>query len=307
LLTRWTWRRSLAALALLAVLACALCASTYRIFGNFWDEPEHIAAGLVLIDRGEYRYDVQHPPLARLAAAIGPYLAGARFSHDPDPIGDVAGQALLYHSRASYDTLLTLARVGMLPFLLLLLGSTFLWMRHWYGDPAALLALVFLVSCPVLLGHASLVALDVPVTALIMASLYLLLRWFETPTLARGTALGVACGLAVATKMSAIPFIGVASLALGLLRLAFLRRTPAATPLRSQWAPRLISLAPGVLLGLCLLIGVYGDRLVYLTTPGFAPSRALDFYFGTRTVTPRTCSDRLPGTAGGISTWWHWA
>jgi 4-amino-4-deoxy-L-arabinose transferase-like glycosyltransferase len=280
-MTRWTSRRSLAAAALLAMLACALCASTYRIFGNFWDEPEHIAAGLVLIDRSEYRYDVQHPPLARLAAAIGPYLAGARFSGDPDPIGDNAGRDLLYHSSASYDTLLTLARAGMLPFLLLLLGATFAWMRHWYGDPAALLALVFLVSCPVILGHASLVALDVPVTALIMASLYLLLRWFEQPTLARGTALGVACGLAVATKMSAIPFIGVASVTLGLLRLAFLRRTPAATPLRSQWLPRLGSVSLGLLLGFILLIGVYGDRLVYLTTPDFAPSRALNFYFGT--------------------------
>jgi 4-amino-4-deoxy-L-arabinose transferase-like glycosyltransferase len=280
--TRRTSRRSLAALALLAVIACALCASTYRIFGNFWDEPEHIAAGLVLIDRGEYRYDVQHPPLARLAAAIGPYLAGAHFAHDPDPIGDVAGQQLLYHSSASFETLLTLARLGMLPFLLVLLGATFAWTRHWYGDPAALLALVFLVSCPVILGHASLVALDVPVTALIMASLYLLLRWFEKPSLARGTALGVACGLAVATKMSAIPFIGVAAVTLGLLRLAFLRRTPVTTPLRSQWAPRLVSLGPGLLLGLCLLIGVYGDRLVYLTTPDLAPSRALNFYFGTQ-------------------------
>lgn len=282
MLIRWTSRRSVAALALLAVFACALCASTYRIFGNFWDEPEHIAAGLVLIDRGEYRYDVQHPPLARLAAAIGPYLAGARFSGDPDPIGDNAGRDLLYHSNASYETLLTLARAGMLPFLLLLLGATFAWMRHWYGEPAALLTVVFLVSCPVLLGHASLVALDVPVIALIMASLYLLLRWFEKPTLARGAALGAACGLAVATKMSAIPFIGIASVTLGALRLAFLHRRPAATPLRSQWLPRLASLAPGLLLGLLLLIGVYGDRLVYLTTPEFAPSRALDFYFGTR-------------------------
>ena len=266
-MTRSTSRRSLAAAVLLATVACALCASTYRIFGNFWDEPEHIAAGLVLIDRSEYRYDVQHPPLARLAAAIGPYLAGARFSGDPDPIGDNAGRDLLYHSSASYDTLLTLARLGVLPFLLLLLGATFAWMRHWYGDPAALLALVFLVSCPVILGHASLVALDVPVTALIMASLYLLLRWFEKPTLARGTALGVACGLAVATKMSAIPFIGVASVTLGLLRLAFLRRTPAATPLRSQWVPRIGSLSLGLLLGLIIII--------------LAPSRALNFYFGT--------------------------
>jgi hypothetical protein len=109
--------------------------STYHFFGNFWDEPEHIAAGLVLIDRGEYRYDTQHPPLARLAAAIGPYLAGARFHGEPNPIGEAAGRDLLYNSPASYDQLLTLARLGMLPFLLLLLAASWLWVRRWYGEP----------------------------------------------------------------------------------------------------------------------------------------------------------------------------
>jgi 4-amino-4-deoxy-L-arabinose transferase-like glycosyltransferase len=274
----------MAALALLAVLACALCVSTYRIFGNFWDEPEHIAAGLVLIDRGEYRYDVQHPPFARLAAAIGPYLAGARFHGEPDPIGDAAGRDLLYHSTASYETLLTLARLGMLPFLLLLLGATFQWLRHWHDPVPALLAVLFLVSCPVILGHAAVVALDVPVTALTMASLYLLLRWFEAPGMARGLAVGLAVGLACATKVSAIPFIGIAAATLAVLRLALLHAAPLRTPLRSQLAPRLRTAAAGLLLALAVIIGVYGDRLVYLTTPDLAPSRALNFYVGAHGV-----------------------
>lgn len=277
---RWTTRRSVAALALLALLSCALCVSTYRIFGNFWDEPEHIAAGLVLLERGEYRYDVQHPPLARLAAAVGPYLAGARFHGEPLPIGDAAGRDLLYHSSASYDTLLTLARLGMLPFLLVLLVATYLWTRRWSGDPAALLAVAFLASSPVILGHASVVAVDVPVTALTMASLYLLLRWFENPSLRRAAALGLATGLAVATKMSAIPFIAVAAVTLLVLRLALLGVAPPATPIRSRLARRGGGLALALLLALAVVIGVYGDRLVYLTTPDQAPSRALNFFAG---------------------------
>ena len=104
----------------LAVLACLLVASTWHIFGHVWDEPEHIAAGLSLIDQGEYRYDNQHPPLGRLAAALGPQLAGARLPRDASPSGEQAGRDILYHSDANYDTLLTLARAGMLPFLLLL-------------------------------------------------------------------------------------------------------------------------------------------------------------------------------------------
>jgi 4-amino-4-deoxy-L-arabinose transferase-like glycosyltransferase len=277
---RWTTRRSVAALALLALLSCALCVSTYRIFGNFWDEPEHIAAGLVLLERGEYRYDVQCPPLARLAAAVGPYLAGARFHGEPMPIGDAEGRDLLYHSSASYDTLLTLARLGMLPFLLLLLAATFVWMRRWYGDPAALLAVALLASCPVILGHASVVAVDVPVTALTMASLYLLLRWFENPSQARAAALGLTVGLAVATKISAIPFIGISAVTLVLLQLAMLKVAPRDAPLRVQLARRSGGLALALVLALIVVIGVYGGRLVYLTTPDLAPSRALNFFTG---------------------------
>jgi hypothetical protein len=266
----------MAVAAVLALLACALCVSTYPVFGNFWDEPEHIAAGLVLIDRGEYRYDNQHPPLARLAAAIGPYLAGARFHGEPLPIGEAAGRELLYNSPVSYDTVLTLARLGMLPFLLLLLAASWLWVRRWYGTPVALLTLVFLVSTPVILGHAAVVALDVPVTAMTMLALYLLLRWFQSPTVGAGLRLGPAAGLAVATKMSAVPFIGVAVLSLLAVRLLWLRRAPLTWTLPR----RLGSAALALLLALVVMLGIYGPRLVYLTTPDLAPSPALDFLVG---------------------------
>ena len=273
---RWPTRWSLAAPVLLGVLACTLCISTYHIFGNFWDEPEHIAAGLVLIDRGEYRYDNQHPPLARLAAAIGPYLAGARIHGEPMPIGEAEGRDLLYNSPASYDTILTLARLGMLPFLLLLLVASWLWVRRWYGVPAALATLVFLVSTPVILGHAAVVALDVPVTAMTVLTLYLLLRWFQAPGLASGLWLGLAAGLAFATKLSAVPFIAVAALSLIALRLLLLPRAPL------PWlvSQRIGSAALALLLSMAVMIGIYGPNLVYLTTADLAPSPALDFLSG---------------------------
>jgi 4-amino-4-deoxy-L-arabinose transferase-like glycosyltransferase len=273
---RWPTRWSRAAAALLAVLACALCISSYHFFGNFWDEPEHIAAGLVLIERGEYRYDNQHPPLARLAAAIGPYLAGARFHGEPLPIGEAEGRDLLYNSPVSYERLLTLARLGMLPFLLLLLAASWRWVRRWYGENAALLTLLFLVSTPVILGHAAVVALDVPVTAMTILTLYLLLRWFETPSVAAALRLGLASGLAVATKMSAVPFIGVAALSLIVLRLLLARRAPPPWML----ARRLGGAALALLLTLLIMVGIYGPKLVYLTTPDLAPSPALDFLAG---------------------------
>src|SRR5216683_7341492 len=51
---------------------------TYLVFSHTFDEPAHIAAGMELLDRGTFTYEQQHPPLARLAVAVGPYLLGAR-------------------------------------------------------------------------------------------------------------------------------------------------------------------------------------------------------------------------------------
>mgnify|MGYP001243212934 CR=1 FL=1 len=155
---RMIWRY--AALALIA-LGCTLSVSTYRFFGHTWDEPEHLAAGMQLLDRGQYSYDLQHPPLARLAMAIGPYLAGARTFGEVGPSGEQEGRDLLYKS-GNYDRILTLARLGVLPFLVILLAATWALVRHILGETTALLATFFLTTTPVVLGHASVAALDVP-------------------------------------------------------------------------------------------------------------------------------------------------
>src|SRR5882672_1066890 len=67
----------LASLVLVAVATAAIL-STARVFSGTVDEPAHIAAGLQLLTSGAYDYDLQHPPLGRIAAALGPYADGAR-------------------------------------------------------------------------------------------------------------------------------------------------------------------------------------------------------------------------------------
>ena len=227
------------------------------MFGHVWDEPEHIAVGMVLIERGQYLYDDQHPPLARLAASIGPILGGAMLPANVFRNGETVGRSILYDSPIGYDRVLGLARSGMLPFLALLIGALWYWMSASRGPAAAWLACAFLLSAPPILGHAGVVALDLPVTALCTLSFYLLQRWTTAPTAARALALGLATGLAVSTKMSAIPFIGIT--ALGLLGARALMREPAPPmPWRSYLAGSALVLALTVAIG----VAVYGTRLV---------------------------------------------
>ena len=264
---------------LAALLCCGLVASTWHVFGNAWDEPEHLAAGINLIQSDQYNYDNQHPPLARLAAAVGPWLAGARLPDDPSGLGEEAGRQVLYHSGASYDTLLTLARAGMLPFLFLLVVSLWGWVRNARGVPEAWVALAFLASTPVLLGHAGFVALDVPVSALCVLSFWLLQRWVELPTLKRGLLLGLGAGLAVSAKLSALPFLALVAIALLLTQL-LLRRAETRPQAPAPWLRWLGTGLVALAVVAVITVGIYGPRMIYLTTPDLAPSRALDLLGG---------------------------
>src|SRR5256886_13012893 len=84
------------ALALIILLACGLAAGSWRVYSNTWDEPQHLAAGIELLDRGQYEYDTEHPPLGRVLLALGPYLAGARSFGTPPPNGTQEGIDILY-------------------------------------------------------------------------------------------------------------------------------------------------------------------------------------------------------------------
>ncbi len=201
-------------LAVVILVPSLLAASTWRIFGHTWDEPEHLAAGIELIDRGRYEYDTEHPPIGRIMMAIGPYLAGARSWGTPPPDGVQEGLDILYRS-GHYDEYLTLARLGMLPFFVLLLLSMWLWARRIAAtDSEALLAVILLGTVPPMLGHAALAALDVAAAGTTLLALYCLQRWIVSGRWQHAVGFGLATGLAVGTKFSSIPFI---ALGLGVL------------------------------------------------------------------------------------------
>ena len=244
-----------AGLALVILGACLLTASTWRFFGNTWDEPEHLAAGLELLDRGHYDYDTEHPPLGRMLLALGPYLAGARSVGTPPPDGDGVREGVdILYGGGHYDRYLTLARLGALPFLALLLVATWLWARRLLtGAAAALLAALLLVSVPPVLGHAGIAALDIAAAGTTLLALYALWAWGSVPRLRHAVFFGLAAGFAVATKFSAVPFLGLALVVLGLTSVG-MRAPPA--PLRA----RLLGLALAALAALVPLWLAYGPR-----------------------------------------------
>ena len=236
----WPLQHAKAALFAIIVVACVLVASTYQYFRHTWDEPEHLAAGMQLIDKNIYTYDQQHPPLARLAMAIGPYIFGAHSFGEPGPSGEQEGRDLLYRT-GNYTLLLTLARIGMLPFLAVLLISTWLWAKRAHGTGAAFIAIILLIATPPILGHAGIAALDVPGAAMCMLAFYCMWRWLQSHSWEHALLTGIASGLAVATKLSALPFIGIIGATWGIFALLNARALPKPITTVPRWAGQSLS------------------------------------------------------------------
>ncbi len=187
------------------MFATAAVASTARTFSGTVDEPAHLASGMQWLTTSRYDYDLQHPPLGRIAAALGPYLHGARGSGAPAVYDE--GASILGVGQ-HYVDMLASARHGELLFFLILALGVWLWARRLCGEAGAAMATLLLVTNPNILAHAGLATTDIAATATTTLALLAAVWWIERPTWGRTVALGVAIGAAVASRLSAIAFVG---------------------------------------------------------------------------------------------------
>jgi hypothetical protein len=249
-------RSSAGILLFLTLVAIVRMLPTYTIFSGTYDEPFHIAAGMEWLDKGSFTYELLHPPLARVAVALGPYLSGLRWPGSPLTYEDWQEEGnVILTAQGNYLRNLTVARIGILPFLVLACVVVFLWAHRWFGRVAAVFALLLFVCLPPILGHAGIATTDMPVAATVAAGLYLFVRWLEQPDWLRTGLLGVAFGAAVASKFSAVAFLpacaGVAAVYLAIVN----RHLLFARPLR--WKRHLFRFALAMLVALVFVWGTY--------------------------------------------------
>lgn len=306
-------------LYLLAVFLAAIGAlrimGTYGVYNGTWDEPAHLACGMELVQLGEYTYEPQHPPLARIAVALGPYLDGIRgFSPKPRSMW-VEGQYMLYFG-GSYFRTLSLARMGVLPFFLLGAGLIWWWGRRLFDGPTALVAVLLYTLTPAVLAHAGVATTDMAVTATMLAALIAWVAWLEKPSLDRGALLGVAAGLALMTKFSAVVFLPVCGVAILGLRWLVERRA---------WGHVLgigrigwWSLGVALLVGFVVCWAAYGFSLGPLVTPRAGESGALagiaalpifplsEMVHGIRAVVEHNAAGHPSYLFGRLSQWGWW-
>ena len=240
--------------ALAVTIAGALAiAGTYFTFSNTFDEPAHLAAGMQRLATGRYDYDAQRPPLGRIAAAVGPYLHGDRSVGASSAYDE--GARLLGRG-AHYRTTLALARLGELPFFLLLCGVLWAWARQLTDDRGGAIAVALVASNPNLLAHAGLATTDIALAATITASLFAFVLWLDAPRWTHSLALGIALGLSATTDYASLALLALAFPAVYLTR----RHATGRAPIWPDNAGRRASLALGAVFAAAAITGwgVYG-------------------------------------------------
>nr|MCU0704574.1 hypothetical protein [Fimbriiglobus sp.] len=176
------------------VASSACCTSAGAKIGPTFDEPFYVAKGLEFWRTGSHRALMRAGtmPLPVDVQTL-PVWAWERWRGTPfDPVGEL-------------HTVLPVARAGNLVFWWLLLLYAGRLGNLWGGPVAGRWAVAVLACEPNLLAHASLATTDIALTAGVLAAVYHLAA---NP---RGVLVpGVAAGLAVACKASAVAFVPLA-------------------------------------------------------------------------------------------------
>ena len=202
-------RHSIVLAVLLVAVASVRIAATYTALSVTVDEPGHLACGLQYLAMHIYRYESQHPPLARAMMAAGPYLKGVR------PIGEdnrgKEGIELLARS-SNPERLLALMRIGILPFFLLACGVVYYWAKHYFGNSVAAIATGLFTLLPPVLADGGLATTDMALAATLGAAFLALILWTETGSWKHSALLGITSALAALSKFTALGFLPVAAI-----------------------------------------------------------------------------------------------
>ena len=256
-----------AVVGLLVVMVAEVGLST-RQESPSWDEGDHIYSGYMNWKNREYSLNPEHPPLVKLVATV-PLLGlelkiaprQGRFFKSEAYYG---GRELLfrndprYGGRYSADTLLFRIHMTVLVFALGLALLLFVAGREMFGAAAGLIAMTLFVFDPTVLTNAPFVTTDMGSACGFFAAVYTLYRFAKAMRWQRALVCGVAVGLALSAKHSAMALAPMfCLLAAGELagRWRVSRRWP------GRDAARLTAGLAGIAaVALLVLWGVYGFR-----------------------------------------------
>jgi hypothetical protein len=236
-----------AVVLLLAILASLQITTAVRE-NQSWDEHAHLSAGYAYWKAGAYRFEMDHPALAKLISTLPLLFLNLTFDKQSTAFKqyqeDEFGIEFLYRNRISPERILFAARAPMMALAILLGLALALWVRKKFGAAAALSALALYCLDPNIIAHSRYVATDMPLAVFFVLTSFAGVDYLETGKLRHLLLVSLLFALTMVTKYSGI----VLAPALALLYLIAWWRKPAEFPLRR------FAVATAAFIGVTLLV-----------------------------------------------------
>ena len=248
--------------SLLFILLIQL-ALTIRTESITWDEDDHLYAGYMSLKTGDFGLNPEHPPMVKMLAALPilnmslrlPALQNREFKHE----AFLGGKEFLFKNDA--DTVLFRARMAAAILALLLALLVFLAGQEMFGTAAGFVALILLVFDPNQIAHGAFVTTDTGLTCFLFATVHCFYRFVKKPSIGRLLLVGLAGGLALASKHTGILIFPILLLLAICEWLRERRAKPdASRPKRLGIAQYVLSLAIITAVSLTVLWAFYGFR-----------------------------------------------
>ena len=181
--------------------------------GPTFDEAAHFAAGYSYWRTGDFRLNVEDPPLAKLLWTL-PQVLIDPLPFDPEPAEWEAsaewaiGNRVVFDSGRSWESLIRPARRVNLLFGVGVVAVVGIWSRQLTGNPlAGLVASACAAFDPNLVAHSAILSTDAALTFATLLTMFTAWRFLRVPTPGRLNATGLALGLALAAKFSAVALL----------------------------------------------------------------------------------------------------
>jgi len=250
------------------------------------DEPLHLFAGYSYLKWGDFWVNPEHPPLAKILAALPllafdikdprPSSADGSLSPESDP-GDppavnVAQKMLFVQNDA--DTLFFYAKLPMIALAVLMEIFVYLWSKKLFGPEAAIASTFLYALDPNILAHSPMVQTDLPFTTFFFIGTYFFWQGLSHLTWKNLLLTALLFGLAAVTKHS-FPVIFLIWGMLGVFSIFFSGpqrcHIGAARSISSRWGKSAIlagTLLCTLMIGYLFIWAAYGFR--FHPIPGVA-------------------------------------
>ena len=158
------------------------------------------------LKHADFGLNPEHPPLVKMLAAVPllsmdlkmPELKGRFFKLD----AFLGGKDFIFKN--DFNKLIWRARMSASLLTILLALLVFLAAKEMFGTGAGFIALALIVCDPNILAHGAVVGTDMGLSCFMFASVYAFYRYVKAPSPARLVVVGLAAGLALAAKHTAI-------------------------------------------------------------------------------------------------------